>query len=512
MYSKVISIYSITDRQNKKEYAINLATALSIVAKEKVMLIETGRPSVSIRESLKLDRSILKNRVLVTNMGLDILSSERIRWNQLDQFKNKYRYIIVDVCSDPDVLDFGIFHFSDSIHLFSDSTKDDLEGGYKFFEEVLKGGERDINKALKVIVNRLNIFDKFSVEEMSWLIRRDIWAVVPEPSILDASVDSKGSPLVLRSQVSDYSKSVLRIAKREAGKLLGLALGSGAAFGLAHIGVLKILEKKNIAVDIISGSSIGAFIASLWGLGFSPSEIERIARRLKNKLNIIRLLDFTIPISSILAGRRLKGFLMNILREKRFEDLKIPVKIMVYDLANRETLVIEKGRLVDAVYTSIAVPGIFKPKVDKERLIVDGGVSDPVPVDILLKQGVKKIIAVNVLPGPEDIRKRNMSLKRRAEEEEDALRRAPFYIKLVVDIKKFFRKIFTLNIFDIIMTSMQSIEYVLAENSCKKASVVLRPVLSEATSIDFQLVNRFIKTGEEEASRHIKEIEDLISK
>ncbi len=347
---------------------------------------------------------------------------------------------------------------------------------------------------------------------MSWLIRRDIWAVVPEASILDASVDSKGSPLVLRSQISDYSKSVLRIAKRESGVLLGLALGSGAAFGLAHIGILKILKEKNIPVDIVSGSSIGALIASLWGLGFSPSEIGLIAKKLRNKLNIMRLMDFTIPISSILAGRRLKRFLINILGEKRFEDLKIPVKIMVYDLANRETFAIEKGRLVDAVYTSIAIPGIFKPKVDKERLIVDGGVSDPVPVDILLKQGVRKIIAVNVLPGPEDIHKRNMLLKKKIAGEQDALRRAPFYIKLIAGIRKFFKKIFTPNIFDIIMTSMQSIEYVLAENSCKKASVALHPVLVEATSIDFHLVKNFIKVGEGEALSHIKEIEDLISK
>jgi len=456
MHSKVISIYSITERQSKKEYAINLATALSIVTKEKVMLIEAGQPSASIRESLKIGNGILKNRVLPTDIGLDILSLEQVRWNQLGQFKNKYRYIVVDVYSDPAALDFGVFHFSDSVHLFLDSTKDDLEGGYKFFEEVLNRGERDINRALKVIVNRLNIFDKLSVEEMSWLVRRDIWGVVPEPGALDASVDLKGRPLVLRSHVSDYSKSVLRLAKREAGMLLGLALGSGAAFGLAHIGVLNILEERNIPVDIVSGSSIGALIASLWGLGFSPSEMELIARKLKNKLNIMRLMDFTIPISSILAGKRLKVFLMNILGEKRFEDLKIPVKIMVYDLANRETLTIEKGRLVDAVYASIAIPGIFKPKADRDRLIVDGGVSDPVPVDILLKQGVKKIIAVNVLPGPKDIHKRNMLLKKRAAKETDALCRAPFYIKSAANVRKFFRKVFNPNIFDIIMTSMKS--------------------------------------------------------
>src|SRR3989338_4264170 len=197
--------------------------------------------------------------------------------------------------------------------------------------------------------------------------------------------------------------------KQDNKNMIGLALGSGAAFGLAHIGVLRVLEREKIPIGVVSGASIGALIAAMWGIGLGSREIENISARLKIKLNIMRLLDFTFPISGILAGRRLKRFLRAILGDRTLEDLKIPVKIIVYDLANRETVIVDKGRLLDAVYKSIAVPGIFQPIIEEGRMFVDGGVSDPVPVDALFKSGAKKAIAVNVLPGPRNICERNMA-------------------------------------------------------------------------------------------------------
>ena len=293
-------------------------------------------------------------------------------------------------------------------------------------------------------------------------------------------------------------------------KMIGLALGSGAAFGLAHIGVLHILEKERIPIGVVSGASIGALIAAMWGIGLSSRDIEAISEKMKRKLNIMRLLDFTFPITGILAGKRLKRFLRIILGDKTFEDTKIPVKIIVYDLANRETIALDNGRLVDAVYKSIAVPGIFQPIVEEGRMFVDGGVLDPVPVDILFASGAKKVIAVNVLPGPRNIYERNMALKEAAKEEENVMRQGSLDEKIGVHITRFFRKAFTPNIFDVIMTSMQAMEYSIAEISCSRASVSLHPVLSDAASTDFHLVKKFIKTGEEETIRHIEKIRALV--
>ena len=292
--------------------------------------------------------------------------------------------------------------------------------------------------------------------------------------------------------------------------MIGLALGSGAAFGLAHIGVLHILEKERIPIGIVSGASMGALIAAMWGIGLSSRDIEGISEKMKRKLNIMRLLDFTFPITGILAGKRLKRFLRIILGDKTFEDTKIPVKIIVYDLANRETITVDSGRLVDAVYKSIAVPGIFQPIVEEGRMFVDGGVLDPVPVDILFASGAKKVIAVNVLPGPRNICERNMALKEMAKEEENVMRQGTLDEKIGVHMTRFFRKAFTPNIFDVIMTSMQAMEYSIAEISCSRASVSLHPVLSDATSTDFHLVKKFIKIGEEETIRNIEKIRFLV--
>lgn len=291
--------------------------------------------------------------------------------------------------------------------------------------------------------------------------------------------------------------------------IIGLALGSGAAFGLAHIGVLRVLEKENIPIGILSGSSIGALMAAMWGIGLSSKEIENISGKLKRKLNIMRLLDFTFPISGILAGKRLKRFLRAILGDRTFEDLRVPVKIIVYDLANRETVVVDSGRLLDAVYKSIAVPGIFQPVVEDGKTFVDGGILDPVPVDTLFKNGATKVIAVNVLPGPRNICERNMALKEAEKEEENVIRHGSLDEKIGVHLTRFFRKVFTPNIFDVIMTSMQAMEYSLAEISCYRANVSLHPVLSEAVSTDFHLVKNFVKIGEEETLRHIDKIREL---
>ncbi|MFC1621144.1 patatin-like phospholipase family protein [Candidatus Omnitrophota bacterium] len=492
---KVIAVYSAARKEAKTWYAINLAAALAVVTKGKVLFIDVA--------------SALKYKIS-SDVKIEHIRQGRIKERYIENIKKDYLYTVINVSGEADETMYRVFTCSDAVHFFVDSTKDDLGAAHGFLEGLLEKGLEPLHSKTSVIVNRLNIFDKFSKEEMAWLIKRDISAIVPEPSILDAALDSSGMPLVLKSDLSPYSKVILRIAKKESGKLLGLALGSGAAFGLAHIGVLKVLEDRRIIIDIISGSSIGALIAGMRGLGFSADRIKEVANKLRSKLKILRLLDFTVPISGILAGKKLKRFLRKIFEEKTFEDLEIPVKIMVYDLANRETLVIEKGLLADAVYMSIAVPGIFKPKIEKERVIIDGGVSDPVPVDVLLKQGVKKIIAVNVLPGPRDIHEKNMLLKKRDSKEKNLMLTAPLYVKIGLFIMKSIRRIFTPNIFDVIMTTMQSMEYVLGENSCRKANVVLRPVLSSAGSTDFHLANDFIKKGEEETLSHAEEIARLV--
>lgn len=506
---KIIAIYSTAKAPDKTDYAVNLSVALAALTKKKVLFIDAVRPFEGAQKLLRARKGAEGEITAMSEIGIDILSLSDVQRSCIEKIRERYGYIITDLPVDIDETIFEMLFYSDSLHFFVSSSQEELKKGHDFLEDLLRRGLKEIHTKLRVVVNRLNIFDKFSLDEISWLLKRDIWSTIPEPGILEMPIDQDGRPIALKLKECAYSNAIFHIAKKESGELLGLALGGGGAFGLAHIGVLKVLERNKIEVDMMSGSSIGALIAAMWGIGLSSDKIERISQRLRLKLNIMRLLDFTVPISGILSGRRIKSFLKSILGEKTFEDLKIPVKIMVYDLANREVFTLEKGKLVDAVYMSIAIPGIFKPRVERERVIVDGGVSDPVPVDALIKRGVDKIIAVNVLPGPEDIYERNRLIKGKLEKEEYLLQNAVFYKRYGLRIKRFFRKIFSPNIFDVIITSMQAMEYILAEDSCRRASVALHPVLSRATSIDFHLVEDFVKRGEEEAERHIEAIKKL---
>ena len=490
---RIISVYSNVPVSGRAEYSVNLAAAIAKVTGKKTAFIDSTGQMIGIS----------------MEAGIDVLTPIEINPDMLQVHKRDYNYVVINAHDNEAGLLYDILACSDSVHFFTDSTTDKLKDARLFLKELVSRDRKDIIGRLKIVVCRLDIFDKLSEEDMSWILKRDIWAIVPEAGTLDPLIDSGGIPVVLKPGLTPYSIEVSRIAKKETGKLLGLALGSGAAFGLAHVGVIKVLEENRIPVDIISGSSMGAIIASMWGLGLSAREIEKITMTLKKKLNIMRLLDFTIPVSGVLSGARLKRFLRSILGEKTFEDLKIPVKIMIYDLANRETVTVDKGPLFDAVFMSIAVPGIFEPTVKKDKVYIDGGVSDPVPVDALVNEGVSKIIAVNVLPGPQDIYIRNMAVRGRLQREEFQMLNSPFYVKWGLMIKARLRKAFTPNIFDVIMTSMQAMEYMLAESSCKKASITIHPVVADATSIDFHLVRAFIQKGEKETISCIEEIKSL---
>ncbi|MFH1479231.1 MAG: patatin-like phospholipase family protein [Candidatus Omnitrophota bacterium] len=507
---KVISIYSPSYEEEKPFYSLNLGACLSDILHKRILLLDMDTSYENILRSLKLEKKISSQEIVIrSGIGLDFLNLGDLGREELGQLKENYDYILINLPLAPQDLTYHIFSMSDSIHIFISSLKKNLEEGYSLLERLLEHKPDCSNNKLKLVVSRSTTFDALSREEIEWLLRRNVDFFIPELNMMENFIDHDGVPITLKQEVSGYSKKLRYIAKFEADKLVGLALGSGAAFGLAHIGVLKVLEEAELPIDMISGSSMGAVIASLWGLGYRSSEIVRFAEQLKSKLNIMRLLDFTIPISGILAGNRLKSFLKVFLGEKTFEDLKIPVKIMVYDLANRETLSIDKGLLLDAVYKSIAVPGIFKPVIERDRVIIDGGVSEPVPVNVLLGNGVKKIIAVNVLPDPGDMYRRKIIIERNTQAEKGLIEKGPFYKKIFFFIRTYFKKIFDPNIFDVIVTSMQSMEYMLSKDSCSKASVCLSPIVPDSDSIDFHRVKDFIKEGEEEARSHLEEIKSL---
>jgi len=180
-------------------------------------------------------------------------------------------------------------------------------------------------------------------------------------------------------------------------KKIGLALGGGAARGLAHIGVLEVLEKEDIPVDMIAGTSAGAIVGALYAQGKSAGRIKELAldtgwRRL------VSLVDLTLPRSGFIEGTRIKNLLKSIMGDIDFSELKIPLSCVATDILNGEEVVISDGPVLEAVRASISIPVIFTAVKWRDRYLVDGGLVNPVPVGTVREMGADFVIAVNVIP------------------------------------------------------------------------------------------------------------------
>lgn len=180
-------------------------------------------------------------------------------------------------------------------------------------------------------------------------------------------------------------------------KLLGLALGGGGARGLAHIGVLKVLNRNGIKISYLSGCSMGGIIASTYAIGLPIEEIESIARRLNNKREILKLVDRTPNRRGLLAGRNIRKYLSNhIDPSAQIEDALIPLVMNAVDLISGKEILLDKGNLLDSIMATTAVPGFFPPVEMGPYRLVDGGVLNDVPVKHLKGTMAEVILAVEV--------------------------------------------------------------------------------------------------------------------
>jgi len=175
---------------------------------------------------------------------------------------------------------------------------------------------------------------------------------------------------------------------------IGIALGSGSARGLAHIGVLRALQEYDIKIDRIAGSSIGALIGAVYADGNLPlleSSFKSLDRR-----KLTALLDLTVPRAGLIEGKRVTNFIRDHLSCNSIEDLPIPFCAIATDILSAKQCVFNKGNLVDAIRASISVPGIFTPVQQGEMVLVDGGLVDPVPVSTTAQMGASYLIAVDL--------------------------------------------------------------------------------------------------------------------
>jgi len=184
---------------------------------------------------------------------------------------------------------------------------------------------------------------------------------------------------------------------------IGLALGSGAALGLAHVGVIKALREAKIPIDMIAGTSMGALIGACYAADGQIEDVEELALS-TNLHKIAHLLDpkFTLIRIGFLSGNRVENFLKPIIGDRDVSDCKIPYAAVAADIHSAKQVILREGSLLKAVRASISIPVVFVPVNHNGRFLVDGGTLNPVPADVVKAMGATFTIAVNVLNNPKE--------------------------------------------------------------------------------------------------------------
>jgi NTE family protein len=210
----------------------------------------------------------------------------------------------------------------------------------------------------------------------------------------DVGFTLKGLDKIIRS-VQAFGRELSRKAVPPVASpvpAIGIALGGGFARGIAHIGVLKVLEEESIPIRIVAGTSVGALIGASYCSGLTPAELEGVARSVR----FATFARWTLSRFGFASNDRMIAFLTRTLKVKTFEELRIPLGVTATDFTTGEGVVFHSGSIIDPVRASCAYPGMFLPINIRGRYLVDGMLSHPVPTRPLREMGADKVLAVHL--------------------------------------------------------------------------------------------------------------------
>jgi len=439
--STILSVYYDGDEAYTSRYVNMLANSIVAESRKKVEVI-----SIDKRPGQKVSKGVSYR---------DITSKEKDRISAvLTGSARDHHFVIANMPSGLGRTGEQVLNQSDVCHIICDEDKEDVGRAEMLSNKIRQKSNNNIKIIVREKSRAMNVVKNKPLKR------------------------SENIYMFLPCEAEKYNQVIKRISRELSGIRIGLALGSGGALGLAQIGVLEAIEENEIPIDALSGTSIGAIISSLWVSGYSAKEIQDVCGSFGSKFRTISLVDITVPRMGFIGGKNIRKLLSKHLKDKTFNDTKIPLKIIACDINSRKEVVISSGKLIDAVMSSIAIPGIISPVIaDDGRILVDGGVVNPVPISVLVKDGIRRIIAVNSMPSPED--------------SEKIRRKKP-------------------TIFDIIVNSFYSMEYRIGKYSGEKADVYMHPILKGAQWFEFYRAKEFVRFGKKEALKVLPDIKKLV--
>ena len=281
---------------------------------------------------------------------------------------------------------------------------------------------------------------------------------------------------------------------------IGLALSSGGAKGLAHIGIIQVLEENGIEIAAVAGTSMGAYVAGLWSAGSDGQKLGELAGEINTTGDMFSLLAPNFPPRrGFTRGERIESRLRRSLDSVTFADLRRPTYIVGTDVQSYALKVFQEGDLVSAIMASIAIPGVFVPYVKEGIEYVDGGVAEPLPVEVLSEaEPLDGIIAVSVLPTPEELM-RSRSKRPPCEE-------LPVWKRPLCCLNQHMNYFAPGNLLDLLRGAAMGSQMRLVERSARHAAILLRPVVADPKWHDYNNHAEYIRVGREVAEAHLPQL------
>ncbi len=426
----------------------------------------------------------------------------------LDTLRQRFRYVLVDTMTEhlPTLTLFEFIHRSDlACFLLQPATEDvyrldlllrELRGRLKLpaatpLKSVLCLAENEVAGGFDELIEHAGLPNQAYVRGCPKLT---------EPP----------HPLLNSGPTGSFSADVRRLAREIGDRLVGLALSSGGAKGLAHIGVIQVLEENGIEADLVAGSSMGAYVGALWAFGCNGQKLEQLAREMSARWALWGLIDPVFPPrQGFLRGYAVKRRFQRTIGDARFADLARPLRVVATNLETLERVIFSRGEVATAVHASIAVPGICVPVRIGHETYVDGGVVDPLPVDVLREMGARRIIAVNVIPTPDRIR---CCLQAERELVQQNERRTRKLLRRLLPLDRELNYFARGNILEILMRSIHGAQIRVAEAAGRRADLVLRPDICDDRWLDYRSPGRYIALGRKIAEAHLGEIRALLER
>jgi NTE family protein len=269
--------------------------------------------------------------------------------------------------------------------------------------------------------------------------------------------------------------------------IVGLALSGGGARGLAHIGVLKVLEREGISIDCLAGSSMGGIIGAAYAAGTTVAGLEKEARRMARLRELVKLVDPLPPRRGLLAGKRLRAYLSRFVDPSlTFRDLRLPLALTAVDLLSGEEIHLDQGPVIDALLATCAFPGVLPPVPSNGHWLVDGGLLNNLPVDVVRDLGAEVVIASNVTPD---------SVQENALEAPETLRLLPDFL---------WDSYRAITVLGRALTRIRIID--------SKPEVLIQPALPSDVGIfsSFPRATEIIEIGEREADRCLPQLHEAL--